>query len=178
VRAPLEWSDEKCTQEREKSGVAMKIRAYIVEDNAAIRDNLIDTLQEFGSIETVGVAETEEQGKVWLADKDAQWDLAIVDLFLKEGTGLGVVKACRHRHPGQKMLVLSNHATREIRRRCVQLGADAVFDKTTEIDALVQYCLAQYGKLGDAANHAKPLPNRSSLPGTSRESDFHEQLPR
>jgi hypothetical protein len=30
-----------------------------------------------------------------------------------------------------------------MRARCVQLGADAVFDKSNEIDALVEYCIAQ-----------------------------------
>ena len=38
--------------------------------------------------------------------------------------------------------MLSNHATSDMRRRCAQLGADAVFDKSTEIEALVEYCLA------------------------------------
>lgn len=137
----------------------MKMRAFIVEDSAAIRNSLIGTLEELACIQAVGMAETEEEGTGWLARNDAQWDLAIVDLFLKEGSGLGVVKACRYRHPTQKMVVLSNHATREIRWRCVQLGADAVFDKTTEIDALVEYCLAQSVKLSEAANQPQQLSN-------------------
>ena len=118
----------------------MKVRAYIIEDSATIRANLIGTLEEIAGIEAVGMAETEEKGTGWLVHNDSQWDLAIVDLFLKEGSGLGVVKACRFRRPTQKMVVLSNHATPEIRWRCAQLGADAVFDKATEIDALLQYC--------------------------------------
>jgi DNA-binding NarL/FixJ family response regulator len=40
------------------------------------------------------------------------------------------------------MIVLSNHATRDIRWRCAQLGADAVFDKSTELDELVDYCVS------------------------------------
>jgi two-component system, OmpR family, response regulator len=39
-------------------------------------------------------------------------------------------------------VVLSNHATNDMRWRCSQLGADAVFDKSTEIDALVDYCVS------------------------------------
>jgi ActR/RegA family two-component response regulator len=69
--------------------------------------------------------------------------LAIVDLFLKQGSGLGVLAACRDRHPRQKMVVLSNYATLDIRQRCAQLGVDAVFDKSNEIDALVDYCIDQ-----------------------------------
>jgi hypothetical protein len=39
------------------------------------------------------------------------------------------------------MVVLSNYATPDVRMRCAQLGVDAVFDKSNEIDALVDYCI-------------------------------------
>lgn len=120
----------------------MSVRAYIVEDSPTIRENLIETLQELASVEPVGVADTEREGRQWLSSHDGQWDLAIVDLFLREGNGLGILAACRTRRPGQRMVVLSNHATRDMRTRCHQLGADAFFDKSTEIDALVDYCVA------------------------------------
>jgi DNA-binding NarL/FixJ family response regulator len=125
----------------------MTFRAYIVEDSPTIRENLIETLHELAMIDAVGVAETEREGRKWLAQNDTYWDLAIIDLFLKEGSGLNILKACRARRPGQKMIVLSNHATSDVRWRCAQLGADAVFDKSTEIDALVDYCVEQRGRI-------------------------------
>lgn len=121
----------------------MRLRTYIVEDNPTIRGNLIGTLEELASIDAVGTAETENDGKAWLASPGRAWDLAIVDLFLKQGSGLGVLAACRDRQPSQKVVVLSNYATADIRHRCAQLGVDAVFDKSNEIDALVEYCIAQ-----------------------------------
>jgi two-component system OmpR family response regulator len=117
------------------------LRTYIVEDNATIRENLIGTLEELAAIKAVGIAETENEGKSWLTHNSGQWDLAIVDLFLKQGSGLGVLAACRERNPAQKVVVLSNYATPDIRTRCAQLGVDAVFDKSNEIDALVDYCV-------------------------------------
>ena len=106
----------------------MQFRAYIVEDSPTIRENLIETLQELAMVDAVGMAETENEGKKWLAQNDDYWDLAIVDLFLQEGSGLNILEACRERRRGQKMVVLSNHATSDVRWRCAQLGADAVFD--------------------------------------------------
>jgi len=125
----------------------MSFRAYIVEDSPTIRDNLIETLTELAEVEPVGIAETESEGKAWLAQHQDEWDVAIVDLFLKQGNGLRVVEACRRRRPRQKVVVLSNHATSEMRRRCAALGADAVFDKSTEIDALLDYCVKARGEL-------------------------------
>jgi len=124
----------------------MKFRAYIVEDSHTIRDNLIETLKELALVEPVGTADTEDEGVRWLAQNDAYWDLAIVDLFLRQGSGLNILEACRWRKPGQKMVVLSNHATQDVRWRCAQLGADAVFDKSTEIEALLEYCIQERGK--------------------------------
>ena len=121
----------------------MQLRTYIVEDNATIRENLIGTLEELASIESLGWAEGESDAKHWLAAHAGAWDLAIVDLFLKQGSGLGVIEACRRRDPAQRVVVLSNYATTDMRKRCMQLGADAVFDKSNEIDALVEYCILQ-----------------------------------
>jgi len=120
----------------------VELRTYIVEDNVTIRENLVDTLEELASVEALGWSETEKDAQAWLAEHRAHWDLLIVDLFLKQGNGLGVLGACQDRAGDQRVVVLSNYATSDIRQRCAELGADAVFDKSNEIDALVDYCLA------------------------------------
>ena len=121
----------------------MELKAFIVEDNATIRENLIGALEELAAIKVLGWAETETDARTWLTQPAAAWDLAIVDLFLKQGSGLGILDALRGRRPRQRVVVLSNYATTDMRKRCSQLGADAVFDKSNEIDALVEYCIAQ-----------------------------------
>ncbi len=121
----------------------VELRTYIVEDNATIRENLIGTLEELARIKALGWAETENEARGWLAGHPGDWDLAIVDLFLKQGSGLGVLEACQCRGGAQRVVVLSNYATEDMRKRCAQLGADAVFDKSNEIDALVEYCMEQ-----------------------------------
>lgn len=116
------------------------LKTYLVEDNPTIRDNLIATLEELAYVDAIGCSDNEDEGKKWLLDNPQQWDLAILDLFLKQGSGLGVLAACKDRKAIQKIVVLSNYATADIRHRCLQLGVDAVFDKSNEIDALVEYC--------------------------------------
>jgi DNA-binding NarL/FixJ family response regulator len=119
---------------------AVNPRAYIVEDNATIRENLIATLEELARVEPVGFSETENEARLWLLDNPQGWDIAIVDLFLRQGSGLGVLQSLEQRGPQQRVVVLSNYATPDIRKRCAQLGVDAVFDKSNEIDALVDFC--------------------------------------
>lgn len=120
----------------------MELRTFIVEDNATIRENLIGTLEELASVLALGWAEGEKDACSWFEHHSGEWDLAIVDLFLKQGSGLGVLESCQVRGRNQRVIVLSNYATEDMRKRCAQLGADAVFDKSNEIDALVDYCLA------------------------------------
>jgi two-component system, OmpR family, response regulator len=119
----------------------VQIKTYVVEDSPTIRDNLIATLEELTGVDTVGTAETEKESVDWLTNSSNVWDLAIVDLFLKQGTGLGVVSACKNRLPTQKVIVLSNYATPDVRKQCALLGADAVFDKSTEIEQLLEFCV-------------------------------------
>lgn len=120
----------------------MALITYIVEDSATIRENLISTLEEIAPVKVVGFSDTENEASQWLLDNNDDWQLAIVDLFLKEGSGLGVLKGCQNRHIHQKVVVLTNYATADIRGRCAALGADAVFDKSNELDLLFDFCSA------------------------------------
>jgi DNA-binding NarL/FixJ family response regulator len=118
----------------------MTFKAYLVEDSALIRENLVGFLHDVADADVVACASTEEEAVHWLHQHRDEWDLTIVDLFLERGNGLGVVRACRDRAENQKVVVLSNYATSEMRLRSEELGADAFFDKSAELDQLVAYC--------------------------------------
>jgi DNA-binding NarL/FixJ family response regulator len=68
------------------------LKTYLVEDSAVIRESLIAALEELGPIEVVGTAEDEACAVQWLTQGN-QFDLVIVDIFLKGGSGLGVLRA-------------------------------------------------------------------------------------
>ena len=121
----------------------MALITYLAEDNQTILDNLIATLEEIADVKVAAHAATQAEATRWLTLHDGSWHLAIVDLFLKQGSGLGVLAGCRNREPYQKVVVLTNYATPDIRRRACDLGADAVFDKSTELDALYAFCTEQ-----------------------------------
>ena len=121
------------------------LKTYIVEDSQVIRENLIATLEELVPVKVVGTAEDESTAVQWLSLPGSRFDLVIVDIFLKQGSGLGVLRAARALTTRHKLVVLSNYATSDIRRKCLELGADRVFDKSNDIDALIQYC----GRLAD-----------------------------
>ena len=118
------------------------LKTFIVEDSQVIRDSLVATLEELTPVKVVGTCETEMTAIQWLGATDYPVDLVIVDIFLKSGSGLGVLRAMQKLQGPGAVVVLSNYATADIRRKCLDLGADRVFDKSNEIDALIAYCNA------------------------------------
>ena len=126
----------------------MTFKAYLVEDSPVNRENLVGFLEDVVDAQVVASASTEDEAVNWLRLHTDDWDLTIVDLFLQRGNGLGVIRACRNRAPHQKVIVLSNYATADMRERSQQLGADAFFDKSAELDQLVAYCEQVRGSHG------------------------------
>ena len=132
------------------------LKAYIVEDSPVIRDSLIATLEELVSVKVVGTAEDEAGAVEWMLQSKQTVDLMIIDIFLKSGSGLGVLRAASALPPSVKRVVLSNYATVDMRRKCLALGADRVFDKSHDIDALIAYCSQLSGGADGLGAHAKP----------------------
>jgi two-component system, OmpR family, response regulator len=129
------------------------VKIYIVEDSSIIRENLIDALHESAPVEIVGCADDERGAVAWLRDGSNACDLVIVDIFLKAGSGLGVLKAMNGDEAPQR-IVLSNHATPEVRVICQQLGAAKVFDKSNELAEMLAW-LSRFADSdrGAAASH-------------------------
>src|SRR5258705_4831611 len=85
-----------------------KLRVVIVEDSAIIRARLTETLSEIPNLEIIGQAESESDALSLLGE--SEWDAVVLDLQLKEGTGLGILKKLRQggRPSDTKMIVFTN----------------------------------------------------------------------
>lgn len=115
---------------------------YVVEDNVIVLENLVGALEELAPVHVVGTAADESVAVEWLGADGQRCDLVIIDIFLRTGSGLGVIAAARRKRPDAALVVLSNYATDEMHARCLAGGADRVFDKSRDIDQLVAYCVA------------------------------------
>jgi len=118
----------------------MLMSVFLVEDRADIRDSLIEGMEELAPLQFVGQVAGETAATEWFDANHGNWDLAIVDLFLAEGSGFGVLKVFQARQPWQKVVVLTNHSQRNILEHCRDLGADEVFHKAADVDKLVDFC--------------------------------------
>ena len=116
------------------------LRIILVEDHKWIAIALSELLKEVNGARIEKCLASDVAALDWLDHNKNDWDLAIVDLALGDGSGMRVLSACSVRQPHQKVVVLSNHLDNEMRRRCLTIGVDGVFKKADDIDALVDYC--------------------------------------
>ena len=115
-------------------------KVVLVEDNTTIRETLVPALQELAGARVVAMADGAQEALATL--RQVPWDVLVLDMFLREGTGLEVLAQLPGELAGRKVYVLTNYATADLREACVCLGADAVFDKSTELDEFFAAFLA------------------------------------
>jgi len=125
-------------QEKTIAEPPVSLRIFLVEDSRTIRDNLVPAIEEMAGARVVQVVDGEQDATSWQNTND-DWSTAVVDLLIKDGSGFGVLNALSKRPAGQRAVVLSNYATPSMRAKCLAAGADRVFDKSTEIDAFLDY---------------------------------------
>jgi CheY-like chemotaxis protein len=118
----------------------MAVCTILVEDSNDIRHLLQSMMQELWNAEICAVARTSEGAISAIHRCDGRWNLLVLDLFLKEGSGLDVLKACQQRPAHQHVVVLTNYPSAELREKCLNLGAEHVFDKTTELNEFFNCC--------------------------------------
>lgn len=115
------------------------VRVFLVEDMPGMQRQMSDLLHGTGSFTLVATATTEADAVQWMKENRGQWDLAIVDLVLAHGSGMGVVARCRDRDPAAKVVVYSEYVTPVIHDYCISLGADAALSKA-DVQAFTEFC--------------------------------------
>jgi two-component system OmpR family response regulator len=119
-------------------------RGYVVEDNPSARAALAEALAELAGVTTVGFAGEQAPAIAWLTNPGNDWDIAIVDLQLGSGgSGYRVLSALSQRQPHQRVVAWTDSADALARARCRILGCDRIFDRTTDVNAMMDFCTAE-----------------------------------
>ena len=113
-----------------------RLRVALVDDSERIRARLAEMLGEIPNVEIAFAADTEGEAVRLMAQED--WDVLILDLQLRIGTGIGVLKAMQGlRSKDERVaMIFTNYGFRQYRERTLALGADYFFDKARDFDVL------------------------------------------
>lgn len=107
----------------------MELRVFLVEDSGSARTLLQELFDSVGGLRVLAGAESESQAAEWLQAHPTDWDVAVVDLVLEEGSGFAVLRQARQLSPHGRIAVFSGYVTPALREYCLRIGADAVIDK-------------------------------------------------
>jgi len=116
------------------------LKIFLIEDSELLQELLSDMLSEIEGIDFCGCADGEAEALRRLAETPV--DLVIIDIQLKQGSGIGVLDALQtdsDRYGNPRKAVLTNYAHATMRQRCEHFGMDAFFDKSLHINQLIDY---------------------------------------
>jgi len=118
-----------------RRAATVTLRIMLVDDHPIVRRGVRDIL-----VDAFPGAMVEEVGSgadaVSLAGSH-NWDVAILDLTLPDGSGLDVLKRLRQLQPRVPVLILSMHAPEHFARRAILAGASGYLTKDTADTELV-----------------------------------------
>jgi len=118
---------------------------FVVEDSPGIRKQLVDMLAQIDGVRVVGQASTPVDAVTGILREHP--DCVLLDYQLIGGTGVDVLRAVHPKAPDIVFIVLTNHATPQYRRLCMDAGASFFFDKTNE-----------FARVGEVINARAPSP--------------------
>lgn len=118
------------------NGRSRNSEVFIVDDAPAMRERLRELLAEAPHIDVVGDAGRPNDAIAGILR--TRPSCVLLDYQLEDGTGLDVLRAVRRQLPGIGFIVITNHATAQHRRACLDAGACCFLDKSTEFDRICE----------------------------------------
>lgn len=139
-------SEEKLSEQQEPStkspatssgtNVAPRLRVLIADDSIALCDRLVDMFSEIDGVEIVGLAK--DVASAGAAVNELIPDVAILDIQMPGGSGLDVLKALKASRSTAIVIMLTNHPYPQYQQKCLELGADYFFSKSSDAKRLLE----------------------------------------
>jgi len=119
---------------------------FIVDDSPVVRDRLVTMISELPNVEVVGQADIAFEAINSI--RQLRPSVVVLDISMPGGSGMYVLETIKKEHPGPLVIMLTNFAHEQYRQKCLQLGADYFFDKSTEFERVTEV-LRQIPSAGD-----------------------------
>ncbi len=110
-------------------------KVFIVDDSPVVRERLATLLSDLPSVEIIGQAEIAFEAIS--ATRRLKPDVMLLDISMPGGSGIHVLEMVKKERPAPLVIMLTNFAHEQYRQKCLQLGADYFFDKSTEFEKVL-----------------------------------------
>ena len=112
------------------------LKVFICDDSATVRERLVTMVLDLPGVGVVGQAE-DAPGSLDVI-RQTRPDVVILDIRMPGGNGIKVLCEVKKMNPAPRVIMLTNYAYAQYRKKCEEAGADFFLDKSTEFDKLPQ----------------------------------------
>lgn len=130
---------------------------FIADDSDQLRQRLIDLLSEIEGAEVIGQARNHAEAVDGI--RSLQPHVVILDIQMPGGSGINVLKEIKRDSRPPLVMMLTNHASPQYRKKCLEWGADFFLDKSGELESLVtifRTLVKQYTSAVTGASDTRP----------------------
>ncbi len=111
-----------------------ELRVFIADDSDILRERLVDNLSQFQNVNVVG--EANDISTVKRIINEIEFDLAIYDIKMPNGSGIDLMMDTKKNYPAAKIIMMSNYSISSYKNECFKAGADYFFDKS-DLDEMI-----------------------------------------
>ncbi|MBU1064671.1 response regulator transcription factor [bacterium] len=111
------------------------MKVLLVDDSDILRNHLITILSEMENVDIIGESIDTDSAIKDLKKKKP--DLVILDIRMPGEGGIHVLKIAREKYPDLKVIIFTDYPYPQYRTRCMEIGADYFFDKSTETEKMI-----------------------------------------
>jgi DNA-binding NarL/FixJ family response regulator len=112
------------------------MKVFIADDSTVLRERLVEMLSELPGIEIIGQAQ--DVAEALTSIKKLNPDVVILDIRMPGGSGIDVLQDIKKDKQAPLVIVLTNYPYPQYRKKCLGLGADYFFDKSTEFEKITE----------------------------------------
>ena len=122
------------------------MKLLLVDDSKDVLEELNKTFELIKGLKIVGKAQTEDEALALFWSENP--DVVCLDIRLQQGSGFNILKEIRKVDSTTIVFMLTNYPYPQYKKKCLDLGAEFFFDKSSELPQAVQILKELQGNAG------------------------------
>jgi DNA-binding NarL/FixJ family response regulator len=112
------------------------ITVFLVDDSLIVRARIMTMLGDLERVQIIGHAPSSEEAGA--AIRMLNPDIVILDVQLPGASGIELLKEIKKFRPAPITMMFTNFPFAQIRKECIEAGADYFFDKSRDFEKITQ----------------------------------------
>ena len=110
------------------------MKILIVDDSRILRKRIIGMISDIPGVEICGEAGSSTEAIKLLNENNPE--VIVLDIRMPDGSGIEVLKDIQKQQTSVTTIILTNYPLVQYREKCMELGANYFFDKSSDIDKM------------------------------------------